>query len=236
MLDPRSRNGSSASARAANRSHATDREDRSAALRQSIEASGYHPTVVIEGMWSALGGEPVNGYVVHHEPTFDRDEIRRHATVVALTPTRLVVGHTDEHPADDVVDRPYISTMTEAIALSTVQSVVVNRVVTEPDPVLAGTTVRSDGGSDAAADGVLATPPAGQVAEAVVTIGWGAVGRIDLEPATCGDPDCEGDHGYTGSVTTDDFSLRVSATADGPEAVDTLLDFARELSAATVGH
>jgi hypothetical protein len=71
--------------------------------------------------------------------------------------------------------------------------------------------------------------------EAVMSIGWGAVSRIDLEPAACGDPACEADHGYTGVVGSDDFSLRVSAAAEGPEAVAGLLDFARSLSARTVG-
>ena len=53
----------------------------------------------------------------------------------------------------------------------------------------------------------------------MLTIGWGGVGRIDLEPAGCADPECEADHGYTGVLTSDDFSLRVSAAAEGPEAV-----------------
>jgi hypothetical protein len=73
----------------------------------------------------------------------------------------------------------------------------------------------------------------GGVSEAVLTIGWGAVGRIDLEPATCGDPQCEADHGYQGSISADDFSMRMSATADGADDVRRLLEFARALSAAT---
>ncbi|WP_230421522.1 DUF5998 family protein, partial [Actinomadura soli] len=57
--------------------------------------------------------------------------------------------------------------------------------------------------------------------------------HIDLEPATCGDENCEADHGYTGSVTSDDLSLRVSEAADGADAVGHVLAFAEELSAAT---
>jgi hypothetical protein len=68
----------------------------------------------------------------------------------------------------------------------------------------------------------------------VLTVGWGAVRRVDLEPATCGDPDCVADHGYSGTLAAEDFALRISSSADGPEAVAALLDFARSLSAATV--
>jgi hypothetical protein len=67
----------------------------------------------------------------------------------------------------------------------------------------------------------------------VLTIGWGGVSRIDLEPAACSDPNCDADHGYTGTLSADDMSLRVSAAADGPEIVSQLLDFASALSAAT---
>jgi hypothetical protein len=72
--------------------------------------------------------------------------------------------------------------------------------------------------------------PAGEV---VLTIGWGMVNRIDLEPAVCSDPNCEADHGYTGSVAADDIALRISAAADGAAGIQQAIDFARALSAAT---
>ena len=72
--------------------------------------------------------------------------------------------------------------------------------------------------------------------EVVLTIGWGAVGRVDLEPATCGDPHCEADHGYTGTITGDDLALRVSMGADGEEAVVSTLAFAGALAAASVAR
>lgn len=185
------------------------------ALRAAVERCGYYPEVVLDAVDDALGGESVRSFVVHHEPTFDRDEIRRHVTVLALTPSRLLVAHTDEHPADDRVLTPYASTSTEAVRLTSIESVVVTRVV--PDPA------RFGGGHGAAP------------VEALLTVGWGAVGRLDLEPAACDDPACEADHGYTGTVSADDFSLRMSTAADGKDGVEALLDFGRALSAATSG-
>jgi hypothetical protein len=155
---------------------------------------------------------------VHHEPTIDeRDEVRRHVTVLVLTASRLILAHTDEHAPDELLPAPYTSSSTEAVTLSAIRSVVVNRMVANPE-TYAGRPVPSPGAD-----------------EAVLTIGWGAVGRIDLEPAGCADPDCEADHGYTGVLASDDFSLRVSAAAEGPEAVVNLLGFADALSARTAG-
>ena len=120
-------------------------------LKEAIDRTGYYPEVVADGVMRAVSGEDVVSFFVHHEPTFDRDEVRRHLTVVVLTPSRLILAHTDEHEGDDMLPEPYTSTSTEAISLSSVKSVVVTRMVTNPT-----------GGP---------TPPA----EAVLTIGWGGV-------------------------------------------------------------
>lgn len=188
-------------------------EDQSADLDTAIEKSGYYPAVVRAGVNSAVAGERVASFLVHHEPTIDRDEVRRHITVVVLTPTRLILCHTDEHAPDDLLPEPYTSTSTEAVKLSQVKSVVVNRMVANP----------------ASVTGAELPAPA----EAVLTIGWGGINRVDLEPASCSDPQCEADHGYTGVVASDDFSIRVSSAADGQESVDRLLAFADSLSAST---
>jgi len=188
--------------------------DRTTHLLNAIEQSGYYPDVVSAAVTAAVAGEQVLSYLVHHEPTIDeRDEVRRHVTVLVLTPTRLVLAHTDEHAPDDLLPAPYTSSSTEAVLLSAVRSVVVNRMVANPG---SGNPI-----------------PPGGASEAVLTIGWGALNRVDLEPAGCADPNCDADHGYTGVVASDDFSLRVSAAAEGPEAVASLLAFADALSAGT---
>ena len=188
--------------------------DTSAELRAAIDRCGYYPDVVSDSLAIAIAGEPVTAFVLQHEPTFDRDEVRRHITILALTPSRLIVGHTDEHAPDEVIDEPYASTSTEAIPLRRVSAVVLNRVVPSP----------------ASYSGRRSGDPAGEV---VLTIGWGMVNRIDLEPAVCSDPNCEADHGYTGSVAADDIALRISAAADGASGIQQAIDFARALSAAT---
>jgi hypothetical protein len=182
-------------------------------LQRDIDQTGYYPDLVGDAMATALGGEPLRAYLVQHEATFDNEELRRHMTVLALTPTRLLVSHTDEHPADTTYNQPYATTSTEAVRLQHVQSVVVTRVVTNP----------------------AEHRPGGAAREAMLTIGWGAVSRIDLEPATCGDPSCDADHGYTGAASNDDLSLRVSEAADGAGIVAQALRFAEALSEAT-GH
>ena len=68
--------------------------------------------------------------------------------------------------------------------------------------------------------------------ETWLAVGWGAVRRIDVEPATCSDPQCEADHGYTGTLVGDDLTVRMSAAADGPDRVARLVRFASSLQRA----
>jgi hypothetical protein len=183
------------------------------ALRQDVLRTGYYPDLVLDCLQTSLAGERVRAHLVHHEAHFDGDELRRHVTVLVLTPTRLVIGHTDEYPADEANPAPYALSSTEAVPLSAVSSVVVTRTVSLPS----------------------AYEPGDPVSEALLSIGWGAVSRVELEPATCGDPECEADHGYTGAVSADDYSLRMSQAGDGPRGPEQLLAFAAALSAATAG-
>jgi Family of unknown function (DUF5998) len=180
-------------------------------LRTAIERSGYYPELVAEAVEASVGGEAVSAYLVNQETTFDANEVRRHVTVLVLTPTRFLVSHTDEQGADDTSPTPYATTSTESVKIDRISSVVVSRVVANPESYTPGTAPR----------------------EVVLTIGWGAVNRIDLEPAACGDPNCEADHGYTGSSTADDLSLRVSEAGDGVEVIRQTLAFAQALSEAT---
>jgi hypothetical protein len=184
-------------------------------LLSAIERSGYYPGIVADAMFSAIATEPVVSYFVHHDAHFDPGmEVRRHMTVLALTPTRLVFSHTDEYPADENVpdSRPQAETSTEAIRCSRVSSVAITRVIPEPAKYERGVTMPS---------------------EVVLTIGWNSLRNLELEPAHCGDESCEADHGYTGTITSDDVTMRISEAADGADAVIQVLAFADALSAAT---
>jgi hypothetical protein len=182
-------------------------------LRRSLDMAGYYPDLVADVVDVALGGEHVTAHLVHPETTFDQSEIRRHVTVLVLTPTRLVLAHVDDHPADSENPSASASATTESVPLEHLHTVALTHVVPVPERHRAG-----------------ALPT-----ELTLALGWGAVRRLDLEPATCGDPACEADHGLTGTSSPEDVVVRVSSHAEGKDAVRAALAFARALSAAGVG-
>ena len=181
------------------------------ALVADVERAGFYPALVNDALDVAVAGEEVRQHLVHQETTFDRVEVRRHVTVLAITPTRLVVAHADDHDPDSLSAEPYASASTETVPLSRVTSVVLSHAVTRPERHRQGAIPR----------------------ELSLTVGWGSLTRVDLEPASCADPDCEADHGYTGTMAADDITVRLSAEAEGEEAVRSGIAFARALSAAT---
>jgi hypothetical protein len=180
-------------------------------LRSDIDACGYFPELVEDAIMIAVADEELLDFVVHHEPTFNHDEIHRHVTVLALTPTRLIVGHTDDQPAEPPATGTYAASSTESVALGKINTVVLTRVVPAPEAYRPGST---------------------DVNETWLSVGWGAVRRLDIEPATCSDPQCEADHGYTGALVGDDLSVRMSAAADGADRVARLVRFASSLQRA----
>ena len=180
------------------------------AMRDDVAACGYFPDLISDGMVLALGDEPLIRHLVHHEATFSEDSLHRHLTVMALTDTRLVVSHTDEHTIE--LGPMQAASTTEVVSLDAFTSVSLTRIVSHPEKF--GTH-----GS--------------RVEEAWLAVGWGTMRRADLEPAGCGDPSCDADHGYTGTASNDDLALRVSEAADGAPVVQQTLEFAAALSLAT---
>lgn len=178
-------------------------------LTAEIRACGYFPELIADVIAQALGPEQVVQHLVHHEATFNRDEIQRHLSVLVMTPTRLIVGHTDENEASG--EPTQAVTTTESVALDRVASVSLSQVVSHPERY---GTRRS------------------AVAETWLTIGWGTMRRVDVEPAHCGDPECEADHGMTGTIAADDLTVRISAAADGDAKVAQLIAFASALQLA----
>ena len=184
------------------------------ALTADIERAGYYPALVADVIKAAVGQEEVRTHLVHQETTFDQDAVRRHITVFVRTSTRLVVAHADDFTDHDTGAQEVATATTECIPLSAVRGVMLTHVAQDPSNYVPGSLGR----------------------EMTLTIGWGAVSRVDLLPGQCGDPDCEGgDHGYEGTIAADDIGLRISAEAEGRAALDRAIEFARDLSS-SIGH
>jgi hypothetical protein len=175
-------------------------------LGAEIHACRYFPELVTDTVALALGDEPVMSYLVHQEATFNRDEIQRHLTVLVVTPTRLLVSHTDEN--SEAGSPPQALTTTESIRLERISSVALSQVVSNAERY----------GSRRAA-----------TTEAWLAVAWGTMRRIDLEPAQCADPACEADHGLSGMIAAEDITVRISAAADGAEKVQQLVAFSTAL-------
>src|SRR5690625_4154454 len=93
-------------------------------LHENLERAGYYPALVRDVVDVALAGEEVVSQLVHLETTFDHVEVRRHVTALALTPTRIVIAHVDDHPPELTGAAPAAVASTEAIPLDMVQGVV----------------------------------------------------------------------------------------------------------------
>ncbi|WP_298746594.1 DUF5998 family protein [uncultured Serinicoccus sp.] len=175
-------------------------------LVADIDAAGYLPAVVHDVVVTAVGKDHVVTHLVHDETTFDEMAVRNHLTVLVLTERRLVIAHADDHEGPE--GQRMATATSETVPLRAVRGVMLTHTLVDPEHY----------------DGSLAGRGI------TLTLGWGAVARVDLLPAVCDDPQCEGDHGYEGTVSSDDLSLRIAAEAHGVERLEQALIFSSELS------
>ncbi|WP_028708349.1 DUF5998 family protein [Propionicicella superfundia] len=174
------------------------------ALREDIDACGYFPDLVADIVAAALGDEAIVAHLVHHEATFDRDQVHRHLTVLVLTETRFLVTHTDE-AEQNTSGRIEAATTSEVVPLTQLGTVSIATVVQDPENHALGRS---------------------SLGEVWLTVNWGTLRQIDLKPAGCDNPDCEADHGYTGTAAGEDLVIRMSAAADGTENLGRMVRFA----------
>ncbi|VEI14705.1 Uncharacterised protein [Actinomyces viscosus] len=181
-------------------------QDAFADLAQQVELAGYYPELVLDTLRLAAGQEEIVSGMVQAETTF-AEAVHRHLTVLSLTSTRLIIVHVDDAPRDD--GSPGALATSEAVPLSRIRSMALTRGVSDP----------AQGG--------------GTLTEMTIAVSWGSVRRIDMEPATCGDPDCQADHGMTGVSVPDDVVIRVAAGVEGAAALARAETFASRLSQMT---
>lgn len=169
-------------------------------LVEQIAECGFYPELVTDTIVSGLGDQPVLGHLVHHEATFAGHEVQRHMTVLVVTERQLLICHTDDGD-NGAADRAL--TTAEVVALRAIDSVVVTRSVSEPQSYNASS----------------------EVVETWLTLVWGAARRLDIGPASCEDPNCDADHGWTGMQVPNDLTVRMSPVGDGDSNTRRLLDF-----------
>ncbi|MDR1635471.1 MAG: DUF5998 family protein [Bifidobacteriaceae bacterium] len=180
------------------------------ALVAELERVGYFPRIVADALEIALAGEKPQAFYVHPDVAFGVGTIGQHLTVVLLTPSRLISAHADDHAADELTPAA-VAASTEAVPLRKIETVTLTHITGEPSEHLPGDT-----------------PEVVRLA-----VKWGSSQLLELEPAGCGDPECLADHGYSGSVTGEDMGLQVAADVNGQDLAAKLIEFARQLYAAT---
>lgn len=179
-------------------------------LVHDLQSAGYYPQLTQSILADSLFDEPVLAHFVHIDTHVDIESIHRHVTAFVLTETRLLLAHVDDDPAAGPRTKPKAVTSSEDIELERLTTVLLGRTFANP----------------------AAYSPTDRPVEVSLTLSWDATRRIEAFPETCGDPDCMNDHGYGGSMMSEDVVLRVSAEAEGQAAVDRIAEFSAKLRAA----
>lgn len=183
-----------------------------AELQHDLVRAGFYPQMVQDVLAEAMMSQSVLDHYVHLETHFDHNEVHRHITVMVLSEKVLYIIHVDDQQLDDHGKDVMAQVSTEMIALHRIASVATNYVYHQPQHYRTGDEVR----------------------ELTFGMSWNGTRRIDLEPASCADPQCDADHGLSGTAQPEDLVIRVSAEADGQRAVNKAREFAVRLRHETI--
>lgn len=182
-------------------------------LESALQRAGFYPRLVADVVNDALDGQPCLAHLVHLETHFDRTEVHRHITVLVLTEEMLVITHVDDQQLDDAGEQMVAQVSTESVPVGQIRSVVLSYIYAQPQDY----------------------KPSDPARELTVSIAWSGGQRLEMGPASCGDPQCDSEHGYSGTVVQEDIALRISAEAEGLQAVADAKAFARALRAVNTG-
>ncbi|MCI2265575.1 DUF5998 family protein [Sediminivirga luteola] len=175
-------------------------------LERDLKTAGFYPQLAMAVFSESLYQETLLSHLVHVDTHFDMDSIHRHISALLLTPIRLILGHIDDDPRGPEGGTA-ARVSTEDIPLTRLRTVLIARTYENPERFRPGQLP----------------------ADVVITLAWDSLRRLDLVPEACGDPQCDADHGYSGTSTAEDLSIRVSAMAEGQEALEQALRFAGRL-------
>lgn len=181
--------------------------DATGTLEQALARAGYYPELVSHAVALELEGRTVHAHLVHVDTHFDYEEIHRHITVLVVADDVMLAVHLDDHAADPAGHSVLAQVATEMVPLRAIESVLITTGHATPERYR----------------------PTDPVAEVTLGVQWAGGQRLDLQPAGCADPQCDADHGYTGTSVREDLVIRVAADAEGQGAVDAALAFARTL-------
>ena len=182
-------------------------------LEAALQRSGFYPRLVADVVNDALDGQESVAHLVHLETHFDRTEVHRHITVLVLTTEMLVITHVDDHQLDESGEQMVAQVSTESGPVAQINSVVRSYIYAQPQHY----------------------KPSDPARELTLAIAWSGGQRVEMGPASCGDPACDADHGYSGTIVQEDIALRISAEAEGLQAVADAKAFARALRAVNTG-
>lgn len=176
-------------------------------LESTLQRAGFYPLLVQDVVNDALDGAAPLAHMAHLETHFDRNEVHRHITVLVLTADMLVVTHVDDQQLDEAGEQVVAQVSTESIPVEQIRSVVLSYIYSQPQNY----------------------KPSDAARELTLSIAWSGGQRMEMGPASCGDPNCDADHGYTGTMAQEDIAVRISAEAEGLQAVADAKAFARAL-------
>ena len=148
-------------------------------LTADIERAGFYPDLVRDIVDEALAGLEPESHFVQVETHFSHNNLHRHITVLVVSGSLLILAHLDDQHLEEEGQQTVAHVGVEAVKLSSLRAVTISYGYDNPQAYKPGTVPT----------------------ELSMQIAWTGSLHLELAPATCPDPHCTADHGYSGDAS-----------------------------------
>ena len=157
-------------------------------LVQDIEKAGFYPQLVTDVVMDSLDGRRPASHLVQLETHFTNTEMHRPITALVMAEYLLHITHVDDQQLDENGADTVARVSSETVPISQIRSVTLSYAYHQPQNYQPGTPIM----------------------ELNLAVSWTGTQQLELYPAMCEDPECQADHGYTGTAASEDVVMRIS--------------------------
>lgn len=172
-----------------------------------VTENRFYERLVLHSLTNLRGNRELEAFLLDSSTSFENDGLVRQQLILMLTQTDLMVCYIEE-----IADLPdsdsKLRISTEIVPIQKLGPFQVQRYYSNP-------------GRFGSADSYLN--------EVVLSLSWTRTQAIDIGPASCDDPECTNEHGYTGQSRLGDYSAKYSRKLDNQYWIEHAEKFATTL-------
>jgi hypothetical protein len=172
-----------------------------------VTENKFYDRLVLNSLSNLRGAKEIQAFLLDSSTSFEHDGLVRQQLVLMLTESELLVCYVEEIAEMPDSDSK-LRVSTEIVPIRRLGPFQVQRYYSNPAKFGSSESVLN---------------------EVVLSLSWTGNQALDIGPASCDDPECTNEHGFTGQSRMGDYTAKYSLKLDNQYWIDHAEKFATSL-------